>query len=316
MVNQSLGTFFRHPINTADVVKFLGDLTDKAGEIIGVEGLTLYGVCDSRSGGQGQLVFSSAQHYSANLGVTESLVLIDEFPDESERGSNQFLRVGDPRAVFIDTLEWLTSKVGVDAHKPGFRLHTAISKEAKISPYAFIETGVEIGAGSIVCAGAVIKVGTWIGENTVVRENAVIGSDGVTAYRATDGRLLKFPHVGGVRVGSNSEIGANTVITGGILAPTSIADNVVIGNLCNVGHGAAIDDGVWMSVGSLIGGHTRVRSGATIAMGVTVRDNLTIGKQASLGMGSVIVKNIEPGHSMFGNPAKRMPNLKTGPSRS
>ena len=99
------------------------------------------------------------------------------------------------------------------------------------------------------------------------------------------------------------------------LAPTFIGDDVVIGNLCNIGHGATVEDGVWMSVGSLLGGHTTVHAGATIAMGVSVRDNLVIGEAASLGMGSVVVKNVEAKHSMFGNPAKRMVGLRTGPTR-
>lgn len=309
------GVFLQQTISTKDVIDFLGMRRECPEALIGQEHLTLTGVCDSRNGGDSQLVFSTVRRYSKALGLSGSLVLIDEFPEESQMGSNQFLKVADPRAAFIDLLYWLIAHVGVDAHMSGFRRYATVSEDAEVSAHALIEPGVEVGAGTIVGAGAVIKTGTRIGQNTVIRENAVIGSDGVTVYRAADGRLLKFPHVGGVVIGSNTEIGANAVIAGGILAPTSIADEVVIGNLCNVGHGTVVGDGVWMSVGSLIGGHTTIHEKATIAMGVTVRDNLEIGGESSLGMGSVVVKSVEPGHSMFGNPAKRMPGLKTGPKR-
>lgn len=309
------GAFLQRTISTKDVIDVLGTPSEWPAALSGPKHLILKGVCDSRNGGDGQLVFSAAQHYSKALGLSRSLILIDEFPEESQIGSNQFLKVADPRATFIDLLHWLMADVGVDAHMSGFRQLATVSEEANISAHAIIEPGVEIGAGTTIGAGAVIKSGTRIGQNTVIRENVVIGSDGVTVYRAADGRLLKFPHVGGVIVGNNTEIGSNAVIAGGILTPTSIADEVVIGNLCNIGHGAAVGDGVWMSVGSLIGGHTTIHKKATIAMGVTVRDNLEIGGGASLGMGSVVVKSVEPRHSMFGNPAKRMPGLKAGPKR-
>ena len=315
MTNRLPGSFFRHPTDSLQVIDYLRGLFSCAGEVIGPKHLELEGVCDSRSGGHRQFVFSSFQHYSIDLGLTESLVLIDELPEEGDRGSNQFLRISDPRAAFIDTLEWLITSAGLDAHRAGFGLQSTVSKKAEIASSAVIEPGVEIGAGCVISAGAVIKTGTQIGDNTVIRENVVIGSDGVTVYRAAVNRLLKFPHVGGVKIGSRSEVGANAVVAGGILAPTVIGDDVVIGNLCNVGHGAIIGNGAWMSVGSLIGGHTTIQAGATVAMGVTVRDNLVIGEQASLGMGSVVVKNVESAHSVFGNPAKRMPGLKTGPKR-
>lgn len=315
MTQKAFGTYFRTSVSAASVIAFLKKKHSCQIESAGAEDLLLEGICDSRHGGHKQLVFSRYEDFPGAQALTESLVLIENMPDKGIRGSNQFCMVGDPRAAFMDALCWLIETVGVDAHRRGFTEEAAISSDAQIAPTAVVEPGVEVGAGSIISAGVVLKTGTRVGENSVIRENVVIGSDGVTLYRAEDGRLLKFPHVGGVSIGSNTEIGANAVIAGGILASTHIGNDVVVGNLCNIGHGAVVEDAVWMSVGSLLGGHTRVHAGATIAMGVTIRDNLVIGESASLGMGSVVVKNVEAKHSMFGNPAKRMIGLKTGPDR-
>ena len=315
MRQPSSGSFFRNPVSSTQITAFLANKYSPQLSLCGPDNVLLEGTCDSRNGGHRQLVFSIRENFPNVRALTESLILIDDIPDETAQGSNQFCRVDDPRAAFIEVLEWLIKSEGLDAHQRGFTKDAIISSGAQVASTAVVEPGVEVGAGSIISAGAVIKTGTRIGKNTVIRENVVIGSDGVTVYRATDGRLLKFPHVGGVVIGSNTEIGANAVVAEGILAPTFIGDDVVIGNLCNIGHGAIVEEGVWMSVGTLLGGHTIVHTGATIAMGVSVRDNLVIGDGASLGMGSVVVKNVEARHSMFGNPAKRMVGLATGPKR-
>lgn len=308
------GSFFRVPVSAAQIVALVKEHVGQV-EFLGPDNLVLQGTCDSRCGGHGQLVFSTCKQYSEGINLTESLVLIDAIPKKEFQSSNQFCKVSDPKAVFMDVLNWLIATVGIDAHKCGFSNETIIADDADVATTAVIEPGVEIGAGSIVSAGAVIKTGTRIGKNAVIRENVVIGCNGVNVYRSQDGRLMKFPHVGGIYIGNSTEIGANSVIAGGILAPTSIGSNVIIGNLCNIGHGVVIEDGVWISVGTLIGGHTKIHSGATIAMAVSIRDNLIIGEEASIGMGTVVVKNVGSKDSMFGNPAKRMIGLKTGPRR-
>lgn len=315
MTKLSSGSFFRTPVSSDKIITLVGKKNIGQIDVVGSDTLLLQGTCDSRNGGNRQFVFCTCEQYSKGTDLTESLILIDGIPEKSCQSSNQFCKVSDPRATFMDVLVWLIDTVGVDAHKRGFFNEAIVSNDADVANTAVIEPGVEIGAGSIISSGAVIKTGTRIGENTIIRENVVVGSDGVNVYRSADSRLMKFPHVGGVSIGNNTEIGANAVIAGGILAPTVIGSEVVIGNLCNIGHGVIVDDGVWMSVGTLIGGHTTLHAGATLAMGVSIRDNLTIGAEASIGMGTVVVKNVEPKASMFGNPAKRMIGLRTGPRR-
>ncbi|ASK33636.1 hypothetical protein CEK62_04145 [Alcanivorax sp. N3-2A] len=271
-------------------------------------------VCDSRLPGERCLAFAKRDAIEAGSQLLNSLVFVDDWPS-AESSTNLYCKVDDPRAVFIDLLALLMTEMDVWAHSPDYRKHAEVDATAMIATTAVIEEGVKIGKRARIEAGVVLKRGTWIDDDAIIGPNACVGDEGITLYKANDGRVLKFPHVGGVYIGKRTYIGANSVIPQGILSATKIGNDVVIGNLCNIGHGASIGQRVWMSVGGLVGGHTIVEDDATLGMGVTIRDNLIIGNNASVGMGSVVVKNVHTKTSVFGNPAKRMPGLTTGPKR-
>jgi acyl-[acyl carrier protein]--UDP-N-acetylglucosamine O-acyltransferase len=277
--------------------------------------LELRGVCDARQGGKQCIVFAPCMSFSEMEIKLESCFVLTESTPVCASDRNIYCVVSDARAAFIELLAVLIKVVGLKPFFSRLNLLPGISQTAVIASTAVIEPDVIIEDGAVISAGCVIKSGTLIGKNTVVRENTVIGIDGITLYKSKAGRLLKFPHVCGVRVGSDSEIGAGCIIPKGILASTVIGSHTVIGNLCNIGHGASVADSVWMSVGCLVGGHTHIGYKATIGMGACIRDNLKIGEGVAIGMGSVVVKDIELGLSVFGNPAKPMAMLATGPKR-
>jgi UDP-3-O-[3-hydroxymyristoyl] glucosamine N-acyltransferase len=164
----------------------------------------------------------------------------------------------------------------------------------------------------------VIHRGTWIQAGSIIRDGTVIGCDGVNAYayQGQDGKPRVFPHFGGVLIGENVEIGANSVIVRGILNSTRIGRNSVIGNMGNIGHAAELSEQVWMSVGCRIGGYTRIGSRATLGIGATVKDSIEIGEQATIGIGSVVIQSVAPYTSVFGNPARKVPTMRAfGPPR-
>jgi UDP-3-O-[3-hydroxymyristoyl] glucosamine N-acyltransferase len=277
--------------------------------------LDLQGVSDARLGGSSSIVFAARMSFEELEQKLDSCFVLVEQQPPRVATSNIYCVVEDARATFIDLLSILISQVGVRPFTAERNLQPDISATAVIAPSAVIEDNVVIADGAVISAGCVIRSGTQVGKNSIIRENTIVGIDGITLYKAKDGRVLKFPHVCNVRIGEGCEIGANCVIPKGILTPTTVGNHVVIGNLCNIGHGARVADHVWMSVGTLVGGHTQVGTRATIGMGGCIRDNLTIGEGAAVGMGSVVVKDVEPGASVFGSPAKRMAALATGPKR-
>jgi UDP-3-O-[3-hydroxymyristoyl] glucosamine N-acyltransferase len=222
----------------------------------------------------------------------------------------------DPRALFIKLIEIFEKEKLCSPFTSEIKEQApTIHPEAVIDDKAVLEEGVSVGKSSIVSAGVVLKRGTSIGENCIVRENCTIGCNGIALYKTSYGEILRFPHLAGVHIGNNIELGAGVVVVRGTLTNTVIENDTVIGNLCNIGHGVKIGKKVWMSVGSLIGGNCTIGANATLGLGVRLRDNLTIGENVSIGMGSVVTKNIPDDISVFGNPAKKLRSLITGPKR-
>lgn len=277
---------------------------------------TFKGLCDGRFPEPKTLCFidrSPADSVIENL--DEVLVITTKELHEKFPGVNA-IYTADPRALFIQLIDLLDKEKVCSLFTSEITEQTPrIDPTAIIDSGAILEDGVSVGKGSIVSAGVVLKRGTVIGENCIIRENCTIGCNGIALYKTNSGDTLRFPHLAGVKIGNNVELGAGVVIVRGTLANTVIEENTVIGNLCNIGHGVKISQKVWMSVGTLVGGNCIIGMGTTIGLGVRLRDNLKIGENISIGMGSVVTKSFQSHVSLFGMPAKILKKLNTGPAR-
>lgn len=226
----------------------------------------------------------------------------------------KLLIIDDPRATFIDTVESLQRDglLGPSSLLPD---SPTISQEARISADAVIETGVQIDAGVTIGSGTRVHTGTWVKKGATISDNCVIGTPGINAYLGHDGRRRSLPHVAGVIIGEDTTLGAGCVVVRGMLTSTIIGSGCIFGNLCNVGHSTEIGDNAWISTGTLVAGVARIGAGVTIAMGCAIRDDVTVGEHANVGMGSVVTKNVRANTSVFGNPARTVPSIKAGPAR-
>jgi UDP-2-acetamido-3-amino-2,3-dideoxy-glucuronate N-acetyltransferase len=156
----------------------------------------------------------------------------------------------------------------------------------RIHATAIVEDGVSLGKNTSVWDSAHIRFGTSLGDECIVGGKSMIAYD--------------------VQIGNRVKINSNVYI-------------------CN---GVTIEDGVMVSAGTIFTNdrfprattpdlqtlrasepdehtlQTLVGEGATIGAGCLIGCDLTIGRFAMVGMGSVVTKSIADFHLVMGSPAK------------
>lgn len=98
---------------------------------------------------------------------------------------------------------------------------------------------------------------------------------------------------------------------GACLSPfVTLTSNIRIGrcfhaNLYSyVEHDCVIGDFVTFAPGAKVNGNVTIGDHAFVGSGAVVRQGITIGAGATIGMGAVVTRNVPPGVTVVGNPAK------------
>lgn len=155
----------------------------------------------------------------------------------------------------------------------------------RIHPTAIVEEGVEVGDGTSVWDSVHLRRGARVGRECIVGEKSYVAYD--------------------VRIGDRVKINAFVYVCAAV----------------------TIEDGVMISAGTIFTNDrfpraatpdlkalrpsepdehtlpTLVREGATIGAGCVVGNDLTIGRFAMIGMGSVVTKSVPDFHLALGHPA-------------
>jgi UDP-3-O-[3-hydroxymyristoyl] glucosamine N-acyltransferase len=214
--------------------------------------------------------------------------------------------VKNPRLCFIRAITAFFPKAKAEGIHPtsvvGKRCR--IGKNVSIGPYVTICDGVNVGSGTQIHAGVHICSPARIGRNVVLKSGCVIGGDGFGYERNEEGIFEKFPHLGGVVIEDDVEIGSNTCVDRGTLSDTVIGRGTKIDNLVHVAHNVKIGKHCAVIALAMVGGGTQIDDGAWIAPTACLRNGVVIGKQALVGMGAVVTKNVECGETVIGVPAK------------
>jgi UDP-3-O-[3-hydroxymyristoyl] glucosamine N-acyltransferase len=225
---------------------------------------------------------------------------------EDDLKDKTFLLVSDPRSAFIRVMKryFLEEKIdfGISATaviEKGAEIHQSVY----IGPHCHIGR-CKIGRGTVIYGNTYIHSNTQIGSSVIINTGAIIGGEASGLARNAKGELERFPQIGGVIIEDDVEIGSNTSITRGAMGNTIIGRGTKIGDLCYIGHGALIGKHCLILSHSALGGYIRIGDYSQVSLGACVRNTVEIGKNALVGMGAVVTKNVGDGKVVFGVPAR------------
>lgn len=179
-----------------------------------------------------------------------------------------------------------------------------IGKNCRIFPGAYIGGEVEIGNNCYIGSGTKLVGKINIGNNVVIRENSVIGADGLSTDRDENGRALTMPQFGGVVIEDDVQIGALTVVGRGAIDDTILKRGSKVDNSTFISHNVVLGEDTFVVGESIMFGSSSTGKQVLISGNSTIRDGHHIGDKAVVGMGAVVVRNVENGAVVKGNPAK------------
>lgn len=196
-----------------------------------------------------------------------------------------------------------------------------IGDNTKIMANSYVGDGSSLGSNCFIHAGVNIGDKVKIGNKVILHHGVCLGADGFSFVTENpdnieqarrDGAILeenvaqkifKIPSIGGVEIGDNVEIGANTTIDRGTIEntvigqDTKIDDQVMIGHNCKIGKGCMIVSQVGIAGSCVVGDRVVIAGQAGLA------DHISVGNDSIIGPSSGVSKSFPEKSIILGAPA-------------
>jgi len=299
----------RKTFTLIEIVQQLG------GELLGGPGVRIRQVAPLQTAVVGEISFLAQQRYIHQLQSTQAsaVILGKEVQDVTTM----------PRIVCANPYAYYAGVVGLlnPPFKPDPGIHKSavvaagahIAESSSVGPNAVIEAGASIGENCVIGAGSYVGRGTIIGSGTELHANvtiyhgcrigdrcilhsgAVIGADGFG--NAKDGDIWrKIPQIGGVVIGDEVEIGANTTIDRGALDDTTIGNGVKLDNQIQIAHNVTVGDNTAIAACAGIAGSAKIGKNCTLGGASMIYGHISIADNINVSAGTLIMKSLdEPG---------------------
>jgi UDP-3-O-[3-hydroxymyristoyl] glucosamine N-acyltransferase len=303
----------------------LSELAERFGlGLRGDGGTRIHGVGTLAGAGPGQLGFLANPRYRKELAATAASAVVLS-ADDADGCRVPCLVAKSPYVAFAK----IAALFDVEpAPQPGIHPSAVVAADALVDAGAQVGPFTVIGARSRVAAGAVIGPGCLLGEDCVVgpgcvlvarvtlvarvrlgarvriHPGAVLGADGF-GLAMDAGRWIKVPQLGGVVVGDDAEIGANTTIDRGAIEDTVLDEDVRLDNQIQIGHNVRIGAHTAIAGCSAVAGSARIGRYCLIGGGAGIAGHLEICDRVTLTAMSLVTQSItQPGEYSSGMPVQ------------
>lgn len=234
-----------------------------------------------------------------------TLAVISENVD-AESVSN-VIRTPQSKRAFFATIEHFYAR---EEERPAVGQFTYLSprvklgKNVRIGHNCTLDGDITIGDGTVIWNNVVIVNRVTIGKSCTVCSGTVIGHDGFGYTEDAEHRKTMVKHFGGVSIGDRVTILENCSVSRGVIDDTVIENGTKIDAEVRVGHNCAIGEDSVFICGSQLYGSCHFGKNTYFASGV-IRNQVSVGDNGFVGMGAVVVRDVAPGETVVGNPARR-----------
>ena len=290
------------------------------------EHLEITGVTTVGDAGPGDVTFISNPKYIKYLPTTKAGAVI--LPGGIKAPETVVtLVVDDPYMAFLKVLEAFNNRSPCDIasgiHPNAFKDPDAVmEKNVSIGAFAVIGSRVTVGDGTTIGPCSVIMKNSSIGKECIIYPNVtimdgcrirnrvilhagvVIGSDGF-GFAPHEGKYYKIPQIGRVDIGDDVEIGACTCVDRAAFGVTVIESGTKLDNLIQVAHSVRIGSNTVIASQVGISGSVTIGSGIKIGGQAGFAGHITVEDGASVGAQAGVTKDVPPGETVSGYPAKK-----------
>ncbi|MDX2049965.1 MAG: UDP-3-O-(3-hydroxymyristoyl)glucosamine N-acyltransferase [Rickettsiaceae bacterium] len=308
---------FHGPRSVFDLSEMIGGQIHKD-QLSDAKSTLIYDVKNIEDSGEGDLAFIDNIKYEGLLKDAKCSCCLVQTKIDVVNNSTILIKVDDPYFSYSKILKILFSEKNNTSDSP-------VSKKAIIGERVFIghnvviEDGVAIGDDSYIdhnsCIKQNVKIGknvkigagsyisfAEIGDNAIIHPGAKIGTDGF-GFATHSAIHQKIIHIGSVRIGNGTEIGACTTIDRGSVRDTIIGDNVMIDNLVQIAHNVRIGSGSIIVAQVGIAGSTIIGNYVAVGGQAGIAGHLNIGNFAQIAAKSGVMTNIQDGEKVGGMPS-------------
>jgi UDP-3-O-[3-hydroxymyristoyl] glucosamine N-acyltransferase len=300
-------------MNGSPVTYSLREIVAKlGGEIVGDPEVRVARVGTLDSAADASIAFLANPRYLRQLADTRASAVII---GPAARDATELPRiVHDNPYLYFARVSALLSPVApaVPGIHPTAVVHAGaeVDPSAEIGAYCVLASGVSVGAGTVVGAGCslganvrigrdcrfnasvTVYAGCAFGDRVIVHSGVIVGADGFGI--ALDGeRWVKVPQVGGVRVGDDVEIGANTTIDRGAIDDTVIEDGVKLDNQIQIAHNVRIGAHTAIAACTGIAGSVHIGRYCQIGGAVGIAGHVSITDRVHISGHTSITKSID-----------------------
>ena len=272
---------------------------------------------DDSSFGRSDLGWCSDKNIQMLYAVRAGTVIVsskleNNLKESGYSGGINRIVVENPRLAFAEVLRAFFVKETVfgKIHPSAVIDETArfLSNEVNIGPNVVVEENVQIGQHVIIGANTVIKSGTVIHDNVKIGSNCTIGGVGFGYEQNEEGIYELIPHLGNVVLKSNVEIGNNVCIDRAVMGSTLLEREVKVDNLVHIAHGVQIGANSLIIAHAMIAGSVKIGENTWVAPCAAIKQKVEVGNKVLIGLGSVVLKNVQDGDIVAGVPAKKINN--------